>query len=64
MPQLLTIRELSDNLKISTSTIYHWVANNKIPFVKMPGGDLRFDEKKIQSWIEQRTIKAKAIGTV
>lgn len=29
----------------------------------MPGGDLRFDEKKIQTWLESRTVKSRAIGT-
>jgi hypothetical protein len=28
----------------------------------MPGNDIRFDAQKIESWIENRTIKSKNIG--
>lgn len=64
MPQLLTIKQLSEKLSVSTRTIHRWIADKKIPVAVMPGGSLRFDEKKIDNWIEANTIKAKSIGTV
>lgn len=63
MPQLLTIKQLSEKLSVPVSTLYQWVNEQKIPVVRLPNG-LRFDEKKIQSWVDERTVKSKAIGTV
>lgn len=63
MPQLLTIKQLSEKLNVPVSTLYQWVNEQKIPVVRLPNG-LRFDEKKIQIWLDERTIKSKAIGTV
>lgn len=63
MPQLLTIKQLSEKLSVPVSTLYQWVNEQKIPVVRLPNG-LRFDEKKIQTWVDERTVKSKAIGTV
>lgn len=63
MPQLITIKQLSEKISVPVSTLYQWVNDQKIPVVRLPNG-LRFDEKKIQVWIDERTIKSKAIGTV
>lgn len=63
MPQLLTIKQLSEKLSVPVSTLYQWVNEQKIPVVRLPNG-LRFDEKKIQIWVDERTVKSKSIGTV
>ncbi|MDP2735778.1 MAG: helix-turn-helix domain-containing protein, partial [bacterium] len=39
---LVTIKELSDFLKVKPSTLYSWVHGGTIPFVKL-NGLLRFD---------------------
>lgn len=59
MPQLLTIKQTAEKLNVSTRTIERWVKERKIPIVSMPGRLLRFDESKIQSWVNQRTITTK-----
>jgi excisionase family DNA binding protein len=47
---LLTIRDLSDQLQIKTSTLYAWASQGKIPSRKIHGL-LRFDRKEIEQWL-------------
>lgn len=47
---LLTIRDLSIQLQIKTSTLYAWAAQGKIPSRKIHGL-LRFDREEIQQWL-------------
>lgn len=64
MPNLITINQVAEKLSVSTRTIHRWIADKKIPVTVMPGGSLRFDEGKIEKWIESQTIQAKPIGQV
>lgn len=54
MNNLLTIQELSQILKISKKTIYGWVHDNYVPYMKL-GGAVRFDEKQIATWLAKRS---------
>ena len=60
--ELLSVQQLSEKINFAPRTIYRWVSDRRIPFVKMPGNDIRFDKQKIESWIESRTIKQKNFG--
>jgi excisionase family DNA binding protein len=62
MTELISVQELAEKTKFNKDTIYKWVKNRRIPYIKMPGNDIRFDAQKIESWIENRTIKSKNIG--
>lgn len=48
---LVTIKELSEFLKVKPSTLYFWVHNGTIPFIKL-NGLLRFDMDEIQEWVK------------
>lgn len=54
MNSLLTIQELSQILKISKKTIYGWVHDNYVPYMKL-GGAVRFDENQIKTWLAKRS---------
>ena len=60
--ELISVQELSKMLNFAPTTIYRWVKDRRIPFVKMPGNDIRFDKAKIEKWIENRTVKSKNLG--
>jgi excisionase family DNA binding protein len=60
--ELISVQELSKMLNFAPRTIYRWVKDRRIPFVKMPGNDIRFDKQKIEAWIENRTVKPKNLG--
>lgn len=48
---LVTIKELSEFLKVKPSTLYSWVHNGTIPFIKL-NGLLRFDMDEVQEWVK------------
>ena len=46
---LLTIRGLTEQLQVKSSTLYAWVAQGKIPSLKI-NGLIRFDPDAIDEW--------------
>ena len=56
--RLIDINELSEYIGLSTSTIYSWVSQRRIPFVKC-GRLTKFDLQRINDWIEESSVKEK-----
>lgn len=52
--RLINIQELSEYIGLSKNTIYSWVSQRRIPFVKC-GRLTKFDLKRIDSWIEENS---------
>ena len=50
---ILTIKEVSEYLRIKEKTAYALVAKGEIPGFKV-GGSWRFDKKDIQQWISNQ----------
>ena len=48
--QVITIKELSEFLKVKEKTLYQWAESGQIPCLKLNGA-LRFDLDDIQKWI-------------
>lgn len=61
MTKYLSIQTVSDNLGVSPKTLRKWIADQKIPAVKMPGknGQLKISELAVERWIKARTIQTK-----
>lgn len=53
---LLTVKETAEVLKIAESTLYRWVHQKKINYIKL--GGLKFDEDYIQEYIKQHTVNS------
>ena len=53
----LSPRELSDYTGLSVYTIYLWVRQRKIPFVKK-SRLIKFDIHKIDNWFQKDEIKS------
>lgn len=47
----LNIKEVSHYLKIKPSTLYAWVAHDKIPSIKIHGL-IRFKKEELDVWLE------------
>jgi len=52
--RLIDINELSEYTGLSKNTIYSWVSQRKIPFVKC-GRLTKFDLQRIDEWIEENS---------
>ena len=53
-PEILTVKEVCDLLRIHRSTIYRLVRHGRIPSFKI-GKDLRFRKDLIVRWIAEQT---------
>lgn len=51
--RLLTVHDVARTLAVSPHTIYSWVAQRRIPFLKV-GRLLRFDSRAIDAWLGQQ----------
>ena len=55
-PALISITELAKRLGVSINTLYSWVNQRKIPYVKM-GRLLRFDLNDIEKWVTDKKVE-------
>lgn len=51
----LTYQDLSERLRVPIGTLYAWVSQGRIPFIRLAGRLVRFDEAEIDQWILQGT---------
>jgi excisionase family DNA binding protein len=56
MKTYLTIEELALYLKISKPTIYRWIAENQIPYIRKNKRVIRFDLEKIDAFMEKHEV--------
>lgn len=54
--RLVTIQEASKFLSVSVSTLYGWVWQRRIPFVKL-GRSVRFDIGDLEKFIETNKLR-------
>lgn len=51
--RLIGVDDLARTLGVSRHTVYSWVAQRRIPFLKV-GRLLRFDVRLIDAWLEEQ----------
>ena len=56
LKKYLNVKELSGLTGLKQSTIYQWVSQRKIPYIKL-GKKILFDPDKINKWIDENTVK-------
>lgn len=61
--KLITIKQLSTELRISEKTIYGWVHKKKIPYYKVVGS-LRFDYDEVERWIRSKKHKSGRVNII
>ncbi|MEI9478806.1 MAG: helix-turn-helix domain-containing protein [Deltaproteobacteria bacterium] len=52
MEELLTIKEVAANLKVSPWTIRAWCSQKFIPYFKLRGA-VRFREREVELWLKK-----------
>ena len=60
--ELLTYTEVAELLKVSERTIERWVAESRIPYVRLPKRgswtSVRFLKSQLIKWLEKQSVKA------
>ena len=56
---LITVQDAAKFLAVSTSTLYGWVYQRRIPFVKV-GRALRFELAELQKFIQANRFQVRA----
>jgi len=51
-PQLMTVEDVAEYLRIKPSTVYEWASNGKLPGVKI-GRLWRFERLVIEKWVHE-----------
>ena len=59
--RLWTVREASLYLAVSVSTLYGWVWQRRIPFVKV-GRAVRLDSVELERFIEANRVQCRSAG--
>ena len=54
--RLITIKEAASYLAVSVSTLYGWVWQRRIPFIKM-GRALRFDRADLEQFVQANRVQ-------
>lgn len=54
MTGLFTAREVAEMLGVSTETVLRWVRAGKLPAVRLPSGQIRFEPDALDAWITER----------
>lgn len=57
--EIMTIKELSEYLKIAEKTAYRFAAEGKVPGFKV-GSAWRFKKKEVDRWIEKQSQTPKS----
>ncbi len=55
--RILSVEEVAVFLGFAPQTIKNWVAQRKIPFIRL-GRKTRFCPKSIQAWVKQKEFKS------
>ena len=62
LPRVMTVKELSDYLRVHPSTVYKLLRRGDLPGFRI-GTDWRFNAEMIDHWCLERNIKASDGGT-
>lgn len=57
-PEIMTVQEVADLLRVSERTVYDWATNGQIPCGKL-GTAWRFKRSEIESWIDRNLADKK-----
>lgn len=56
MEKLLTVQEAAERLRISPGTLYHWLSQGKLTFVRFSARCVRFRESDLSALVNERGI--------
>ena len=51
---LLDVKEVSRLTGFSVGTLYHWVSQRRVPFVRLSGRCIRFRPSDLEAWLAEK----------
>lgn len=54
----MTVAQLAEFLQINPYSVYRMVRNKRIPYLKVPGAGIRFDQKEVELWLLDSHVDA------
>jgi excisionase family DNA binding protein len=54
MTALSTARAVADLLGVSAETVLRWSRRGQLPAIRLPGGAIRFRQRDLDGWLEER----------
>jgi len=61
--QLLTARQVANELGVHVKTILAWVQRGELPAFRLPGGAIRFRATDLEAWLEERATPGRGAPT-
>ena len=56
MNNLLSIQEASGMLRLAVPTLYKYIYQKRIPYIKL-GGRVLFDPEKLREWVQNKAVE-------
>jgi excisionase family DNA binding protein len=60
---LLTARTVADRLGVTPRTVLRWTRRGELPAIRLPGGALRYDERDLDAWLDERATPRRGVLT-
>jgi excisionase family DNA binding protein len=61
LPEILTAKELEAFLRIDVKTIYRYVQQGRIPYLRMES-NLRFSKHLVLQWLQERSFEPRPVN--
>lgn len=55
--KFLTVKQVSDRLKVHLMTIYKWISSGTLEAKRLPGGGLRIEAKELEKLLSENPAK-------
>ena len=59
---MLTYAEAAEFAGVCVNTLYGWVSQRRVPYVRLGARVVRFQRKALQAWIDARRVEVQAAG--
>lgn len=60
MSNLLTVQNVAEKMQVDPRTVRAWIKSGKMAGIQLPGGEFRIKEEHLNTWMDKKTLKAKA----
>lgn len=60
LPELMTVAEVAEALRLTDETVHRWAREGKLPFVSLPTGLKRFRREDIEAILARTAVLPEA----